>query len=100
MIEGAILAIMMLLYFVGWFRFGTRKLRNAAKRMNHITSVPQELIIEWIMYNKQILDVAEFQRFIIHVNKADIENLKHELDSLSHYLEIHAPERTISINRE
>lgn len=99
MIESAILAIIVLLYFVGWSRFGTRELRNAAKRLSDIASVPQELIIEWIMYNKQILDINEFQRFIIHLNKADTENLKHELDSFSHYLEINAPEHTISINR-
>ncbi|GLR77079.1 hypothetical protein [Aliivibrio sifiae] len=96
MIHIVILAVMVLLYFVGWSRFGTRELRNAAKRFSELIPAPQELVIEWIMYNKQILDINEFQRFIIHLNRASTEDLKPELDSFSHYLEIHAPEYVIS----
>ena len=91
-----ILATMVLLYFVGWSRFSTRELRNAAKRFSGLISAPQELVIEWIMYKKQILDINEFQRFIIHLNRASTEDLKTELDSFSHYLEIHAPEYVLS----
>ncbi|AZL85036.1 MULTISPECIES: hypothetical protein [Aliivibrio] len=98
MAYSAFLAIAVLLYFVGWFRFGTRELRKAAKRIGDIVTVPQELIVEWIMYNKQIMDINEFQRFIIHLNKASIDDLKTELDRFSHYLEIHAPEHVSSIS--
>ncbi|WP_300177179.1 hypothetical protein [uncultured Aliivibrio sp.] len=96
MIHIVILAVMVLLYFVGWSRFGTRELRNAAKRFSELFPAPKELVIEWIMYNKQILDINEFQRFIIHLNRSNTEDLKVELDSFSHYLEIHAPEYVIS----
>jgi hypothetical protein len=96
MIHIVILAAMVLLYFIGWYRFGTRELRNAAKRFSELIPAPQELVVEWIMYNKQILDINEFQRFIIHLNRANTEDLKPELDSFSHYLEIHAPEYVIS----